>query len=156
MLTSNNLTSYILTIEDFDRHEMFVSKAKYAKRKDKVTLQCLLNVIDGIVETHGRILFVTCNDKQHVEKVDALIRPGRIDRTIELDYCDSDQATRLINNYFKSDIKIENTKPKITPAELIKKMQTTQSLEETTKYISSTSDNKTEEAKEPAKKRRRR
>jgi ATP-dependent 26S proteasome regulatory subunit len=75
---------YILTIEDFDRHEMFVNKVKYAKRKDKVTLQCLLNVIDGIVETHGRLLFITCNDKQNVEKIDALIRPGRIDRMIEL------------------------------------------------------------------------
>lgn len=103
------------------------------------------------METHGRLLFITCNDKQNVEKVDALIRPGRIDRMIELDYCDADQATRLINNYFKSEIVIENIKPKITPAELIKKMQTTQSLQETKEFIFSK-----DEGAEPATKRRRR
>jgi hypothetical protein len=55
--------------------------------------------------------------------------------TFKQDYCDAEQATRLINNYFKSEVKITEIKPQVTPAELIKKMQTTQSIEETTKFI---------------------
>eukprot|EP00873_Tetraselmis_striata_P029340 jgi/Tetstr1/449604/TSEL_036691.t1 len=43
----------------------------------KVTLSHLLNLLDGILETPGRILVMTSN---HPEKLDAaLIRPGRID-----------------------------------------------------------------------------
>ena len=134
-------TPYILTLEDFDRHEMFTDPKTYNARKDKVTLQCLLNVIDGIVETHGRILFITCNDKTNIEKIDALIRPGRIDRVVTLTHCDADQASRLINNYFKLEgpdtisIEASNIVNLITPADLIKKMQTSQSIAETLIYI---------------------
>ena len=130
---------YILTIEDFDRHEMFTDKKNYNARKDKVTMQCLLNIIDGVVETHGRILFITCNDVSNIEKVDALIRPGRIDRKITLTYCDSYQASKLISNFFKLDTPIhideKNMVSSITPAELIKQMQTTQSIDATLNFI---------------------
>mgnify|MGYP003683367193 CR=1 FL=1 len=42
----------------------------------------LLNVLDGVVETPGRLLIMTTN---HPEKLDpAITRPGRIDKTILL------------------------------------------------------------------------
>ncbi|KAJ9095324.1 hypothetical protein QFC21_005690 [Naganishia friedmannii] len=61
------------------------------KRKDKknkgvargggVTLSGLLNAIDGVAGSEGRILFMTTN---HIEKLDpALIRPGRADIHVE-------------------------------------------------------------------------
>lgn len=46
--------------------------------------QGLLNVLDGVVDTPGRIVIMTTN---HLDVLDqALIRPGRIDKKIHLDY----------------------------------------------------------------------
>ena len=47
-------------------------------------LQGLLNVLDGVVDTPGRIVIMTTN---HPEALDAaLIRPGRIDKKVYLGY----------------------------------------------------------------------
>ncbi|CAN0389181.1 unnamed protein product, partial [Ectocarpus sp. 13 AM-2016] len=47
-------------------------------------VQGLLNVLDGVVDTPGRIVIMTTN---HPESLDAaLIRPGRIDKKIYLGY----------------------------------------------------------------------
>ena len=128
---------YILTIEDFDRHEMFAQPWVYANRKDHVTMQCILNVIDGIVESHGRLLIITCNDKTKIMSNSALIRPGRVDKIVMFDYVDHEQAAQLINNYFGTQIVIEsdNLKPEITPADLIKRMQSTTSLIKVLNYV---------------------
>lgn len=128
---------YILTIEDFDRHEMFAQPWVYANRKDHVTMQCILNVIDGIVESHGRLLIITCNDKTKIMSNSALIRPGRVDKIVMFDYVDHEQAAQLINNYFGTHIVIEsdNLKPEITPADLIKRMQSTTSLIKVLNYV---------------------
>ncbi|KAJ0427213.1 BCS1 N terminal-domain-containing protein [Aspergillus carlsbadensis] len=49
-----------------------------------VSLSDVLNVIDGVAACEGRILVMTTN---HPEKLDpALIRPGRVDMTIEFGY----------------------------------------------------------------------
>ncbi|KAK3339941.1 BCS1 N terminal-domain-containing protein [Lasiosphaeria hispida] len=46
------------------------------------TLSGLLNVLDGVASQEGRIVFMTSN---HAEKLDkALVRPGRVDRMIYL------------------------------------------------------------------------
>ena len=53
-------------------------------KKGGVTLSGLLNVIDGVAATEGRILVMTTN---HAEKLDpALLRPGRVDMTINFGY----------------------------------------------------------------------
>ncbi|KAJ5999842.1 BCS1-like ATPase [Penicillium waksmanii] len=53
------------------------------KKEDKspgITLSALLNVIDGVAASEGRILVMTTN---HPEKLDAaLLRPGRVDLSI--------------------------------------------------------------------------
>merc|ERR1712146_291942 len=49
---------------------------------DKLNLSGLLNVLDGVVDSPGRIVVMTTN---HPEKLDAaLIRPGRINKQIHL------------------------------------------------------------------------
>jgi SpoVK/Ycf46/Vps4 family AAA+-type ATPase len=51
--------------------------------EDRITLDDILNLWDGIRETPGRILIISSN---HYEKLDsALRRPGRIDITLRLD-----------------------------------------------------------------------
>ena len=47
-----------------------------------LTLSFVLNVIDGIRETPGRVLIITSNHYNQLDK--ALTRPGRIDVTLEM------------------------------------------------------------------------
>ena len=55
---------------------------KSGRKKAKLTLAGLLNVLDGVVDSPGRILIMTTN---HPEKLDpALIRPGRINKRLHL------------------------------------------------------------------------
>lgn len=46
--------------------------------------QGLLNVLDGVVDTPGRIVVLTTNVVDVLDR--ALIRPGRVDKTILLGY----------------------------------------------------------------------
>ena len=113
---------YILALEDLDRSDIL--KERYYREDCKISKDCLLNVIDGIIETYGRILVITCNDINFIKQFPALIRPGRIDSVINIDFCDSYQITKLVENFY--NIKLEKTpkiKSQITPAQFIKLMQ---------------------------------
>lgn len=71
-----------------------------AKKENKspqgISLSALLNIIDGVASSEGRILVMTTN---HIEKLDpALLRPGRVDMTIEFRFSD----TVSIQNLFRS------------------------------------------------------
>lgn len=57
-------------------------KQKKQDDPDKLNLAGLLNVLDGVVDAPGRIVVMTTN---HPERLDpALVRPGRVNFTIEL------------------------------------------------------------------------
>ncbi|KAG5969841.1 hypothetical protein E4U58_001057 [Claviceps cyperi] len=59
----------------------------------RISLSGLLNILDGVASQEGRILIMTSN---HVEKLDkALIRPGRIDMTIPFGLADSSMAAAI-------------------------------------------------------------
>ncbi len=57
------------------------SKNKKKEDDDKLTLGAILEVIDGLVETPGRVIIFTTNHKEHLDP--ALLRPGRIDMQVE-------------------------------------------------------------------------
>lgn len=58
-----------------------------------VTLSGLLNALDGVSSREGRLLFLTTN---HPDRLDpALVRPGRVDRSLHLAHTTPDQARRL-------------------------------------------------------------
>lgn len=58
-----------------------------------VTLSGLLNALDGLLTPHGLLTVMTTNDPTDLDP--ALVRPGRVDRSIEFPYLDHDQLTRL-------------------------------------------------------------
>merc|ERR1712004_450128 len=62
--------------------------------KNRLTLASLLEVFDGVMEMPGRIMIITTN---HPDKLDkALVRPGRIDMALEFGRCTStDVATSI-------------------------------------------------------------
>ncbi|QEH35308.1 putative ATPase YjoB [Aquisphaera giovannonii] len=80
----------LLLIEDVD----CVFKTERATSDQTgVTLSGLLNALDGVSSREGRVLFLTTN---HPERLDpALVRPGRVDRRVELPNATPDQGRRL-------------------------------------------------------------
>ena len=65
----------------------------------KLSLSALLNVIDGIGSQEGRILIMTTN---HITRLDeALIRPGRVDKKVELGLADNTMTADLFCLVFK-------------------------------------------------------
>lgn len=94
---SNN-KPHIIALEDLDRCKFINSRSDNAD----ISVRCLLNEIDGLVESHGRLLFITANDEKKLERIDqeALMRPGRIDRKVKVDNCDFDQVQRLLMHFF--------------------------------------------------------
>ena len=65
---------------------------------DKLTLSFILNIIDGIQEHPGRILVITSN---HYNKLDpALVRPGRIDVSLEMRKASIQLIKSMYKHYF--------------------------------------------------------
>jgi len=71
-------------------------------KDDKITLSYILNIIDGIRETPGRILIITSNDYNSLDP--ALIRPGRIDMTLEMNNASIDVIKEMYNHYYNDFI----------------------------------------------------
>ncbi|CAB9527031.1 Mitochondrial chaperone BCS1 [Seminavis robusta] len=73
--------------------------SRFGPLRDELNLSGLLNVLDGVVDTPGRILVMTTN---HPEKLDAaLIRPGRIDKKLILGYMQADDVVKMLEHYFQ-------------------------------------------------------
>eukprot|EP00903_Cladosiphon_okamuranus_P005574 g5549.t1 len=68
---------------------------------DKLDLSGLLNVLDGVVDTPGRIVVVTTNVVDSLDT--ALIRPGRIDKKILLDYMEYEAALEMTKHFFPQE-----------------------------------------------------
>ena len=69
------------------------------KKDDGLTLDCVLNAIDGIIELHDAMLIFTTN---HLEKIDpAFIRPGRIDYILELKHATVSTIREMIQYKFR-------------------------------------------------------
>ncbi|KAH7490424.1 hypothetical protein FOMA001_g3646 [Fusarium oxysporum f. sp. matthiolae] len=61
--------------------------------REPISLSGLLNVIDGVGAQEGRVLVMTSN---HTENIDpALLRPGRVDFSVEFGLASSDTITQL-------------------------------------------------------------
>ena len=71
---------------------------KFKEEDDKLNLSGILNILDGIIDTDNRIVIITTN---HIDKLDpALIRPGRIDKIIKLDYIRPCEVIEMLNHFF--------------------------------------------------------
>jgi len=65
--------------------------------EDALNLAGLLNVLDGVVDSPGRIIVMTTN---HPEKLDpALVRPGRINKHLRLGYMKPECLADLVEHY---------------------------------------------------------
>ncbi len=88
---------------------------------DAVTLSFLLNLLDGVLETPGRILIITTN---HPEKLDkALVRPGRIDVNIRFQHASRALIGEMYTNFYGSRVGAVDVpvvlEDALTPAEVL-------------------------------------
>jgi chaperone BCS1 len=110
-LCAKLLSRCVILLEDVNA----VSSNRDAKTKDSrqivapsrerkpasrnVSLSSILNAIDGVGSQEGRILIITTN---HITRLDeALIRPGRVDKTVELRLADNKMTADLFRLIFK-------------------------------------------------------
>merc|ERR1711963_1120371 len=87
----------------------------------KLTLANLLEVLDGVMEMEGRMLIITTNYPEKLDK--ALIRPGRIDMKVRFGPMRGKDILDMYKHYFESDppvdVPLENLPDlKWTPAEV--------------------------------------
>lgn len=66
-----------------------------------VTLSGLLNALDGVASQEGRILIMTTNEPENLDK--ALIRPGRVDQQIFFGNASKDITKNIFERMFSPD-----------------------------------------------------
>jgi chaperone BCS1 len=71
----------IILIEDVDA---IFSERKNTEKMNALTFSGFLNSIDGVRSQEGRIIIMTTNFKERLDP--ALLRPGRIDESYEINY----------------------------------------------------------------------
>lgn len=107
--TNVPITNRIYIFEDIDCSGDLVYNRTMIKKDDdksnnisftsKLTMSDVLNCLDGIIELEKAIIIMTTN---HIEKLDpALIRPGRINKCLELSDIDVESAIDMVKYYFK-------------------------------------------------------
>jgi chaperone BCS1 len=85
--------------ETEDSRQIVAPSRERKPASGKVSLSAILNVIDGVGSQEGRILIMTTN---HITRLDeALIRPGRVDKRVELGLADNQMTADLFCLVFK-------------------------------------------------------
>jgi chaperone BCS1 len=104
-LLLNTPFSSIILLEDIDHAlDAAQNKQKFSAKSDEdeeggtVTLAGLLNSLDGVIAQEGRLVFMTTNNASRLPP--ALVRPGRIDMSIHIDYATDEQIEQMFLNFY--------------------------------------------------------
>jgi ATP-dependent 26S proteasome regulatory subunit len=81
------------------------SNSNDKNKQSGITLSGLLNALDGIVSSPGRILIMTTNHPEVLD--DALVRPGRCDAKYQFDFCNKDQIKELFQMFFNTEAPVQ-------------------------------------------------
>lgn len=85
----------------------------------RLSLSGLLNILDGVASQEGRVLIMTTN---HIEKLDkALIRPGRVDMVVKFDRADPGMTAAIFRAIYAP---LEGDSPLLTTAKTQKPVST--------------------------------
>lgn len=100
----NNYTEEEKLSDEDIRNIKMLGKERWQQMKnlntDKIVLSDILNIIDGVLETPGRILILTSN---FPEKLDtALLRPGRIDLIVNFKECNATQLQEMFEHFYNT------------------------------------------------------
>ena len=99
----NNISNKIDTLtNNTEKNDSLMININDKSDNDKITLSYILNIIDGIRETPGRILIITSNDYNSLDP--ALIRPGRIDITLEMKNADKEIVKDMYKHFYNEEL----------------------------------------------------
>ena len=87
--------------------------------KEPLDLSFLLNLLDGTLEANGRILIITTNFPERIDR--ALIRPGRVDMIVHFKKCSHAILCEMINSFYEKEVevpKVDELDYKWSPAEV--------------------------------------
>ena len=102
-MTKPNISYENDTLEDETQNEIAgvnpTSNLSSGGAVSQISLSGLLNVIDGVAASEGRILVLTTNDVSQIDK--ALLRPGRIDHTINFQLASQADIAALFEQMYK-------------------------------------------------------
>jgi SpoVK/Ycf46/Vps4 family AAA+-type ATPase len=63
-----------------------------------------LNLLDGTLEANGRILIITTNFPERIDR--ALIRPGRVDMIIKFKNCNRKILQEMVESFYEEPVDI--------------------------------------------------
>ena len=107
----NDISDNEIYFEENNKEIKALTNVKFLKQSNNNNLSYLLNMLDGINECCGRIVIMTTNKPEELDK--ALIRPGRIDITIHLQKCTIYDIMRQINLFWNKNFTEEDILPDI-------------------------------------------
>ena len=96
----NNTNKKIILIEDIDC--IFEDRKEGDHLKNKVTLQGLLNCMDGFTCMEGALIFITANKPESLD--DAVIRSCRVDYKLELGYANKYQTEQMFQRFLPNQL----------------------------------------------------
>ena len=78
--------------------ELWMRNRMDEDENEPLDLSFLLNLLDGTLEASGRIIAISSN---HPERIDrALIRPGRIDMIVHFQKCSTEILKQMVNSFY--------------------------------------------------------
>jgi DNA polymerase III delta prime subunit len=104
------------TTETKKKEEDFFDRKE--EEKDVIDLSFILNLLDGTLEANGRILAITTNFPDRIDR--ALIRPGRIDMIVNFKKCNLAVIQEMVRSFYDSYTVVDepSLKYKWSPAEV--------------------------------------
>lgn len=89
------------SLDPVEAEKLKINESAY-QGLNRLTFSGLLNAIDGVTSTEGRIVFMTTN---YVDRLDpALIRPGRVDLKQYIGYSSHDQCVKMFSNFYPDEV----------------------------------------------------
>lgn len=112
-----------------------------SNKNNNNNLSYILGMFDGLDECSGRIIIMTTNKPEILDK--ALLRPGRIDLKLEFKKCNIDDIYEMSKLYWENDFNIKKSDirndldEKFTSAEIINKFRSVNNFNEIKKELMS-------------------
>ena len=73
--------------------------------QETLDLSFLLNLLDGTLEANGRVLIITTNFPERLDR--ALVRPGRIDMIVNFKKCNTSVLREMMTSFYGKEVPIE-------------------------------------------------
>ena len=101
----------LFLISDIDKYPFLINEPdvelqddnlKEDKMKNKQMFGNMINALDGVLSGEGRIIIMSTN---HIEKFsDTILRPGRIDLKLNIDYVTKDVFRKYVHDFYHVDL----------------------------------------------------